>query len=157
MIFSLKCLNPQFQTDWSTHCSGCAYPLCSVCILTSQSSSTFLEEHHSELECKILATLNNDIPLEEIKANSTGATKIQLPNFVYEPVLAIRLLLLHQTQPDQYKIAQTFMDHEEERKTISPEYWKHSVSTVINPIVQSFQKNNSSFSIFLISSSVRLS
>ena len=88
-----------------------------------------------------MANLHNDIPLEDIQANPLEATKIVLPNVMFEPVLAIRLLLLRHTQPNRYSIAQSFMDHDEDRKTHSTEYWEHSVATVINPIVQSFSEN----------------
>ena len=94
------------------------------------------------MECNLLKGLNNDIPLEEIKSNILEVSKIMLPNVVFEPVLAIRLLILKTTDPSKYSIAESFMDHYEDRKTISPEYWDHSVSTVISPIVQSFKKNN---------------
>ena len=127
---------PHFQTDWSTHCEGCKYPLCSDCISTIDSSS-----YHSKLECAILASLQTEIPLEDIKSNTSEITKIMLPNVMYEPVLAIRLLLLRQAEPAKFSIAQTLMDHDEERRNVSPEYWDHSISTVINPIVQSFSEN----------------
>jgi hypothetical protein len=94
------------------------------------------------LECDLLAGLHDDIPLSEIKSNIAETTKIMLPNVMYEPVIAIRLLLLRNTEPNKYLIAQTLMDHNEERKNISTEYWDHSVTTVINPIVQSFMSKN---------------
>ena len=80
--------------------------------------------------------------MDEIKANPLDATQISLPNVMFEPVLAIRLLLLRETNPQKYSIAQSFMDHDEDRKTANLEYWEHSVTTVINPIVQSFLENN---------------
>ena len=55
--------------------------------------------------------------------------------------MGIRLLLLRQTEPHKFAIAQTFMDHDADRRR-DPEYWDHSVSTVITPIVESFGKNN---------------
>ena len=94
------------------------------------------------MECDLLAGLHNDIPLAEIKANLTETTKIMLPNVMYEPVVTIRLLLLRNTEPNKYLIAQTLMDHNEERKTVSNEYWEHSMETVINPILQSFMSKS---------------
>ena len=94
------------------------------------------------MECDLLAGLHNEIPLEEIKSNLAETTKVMLPNVMYEPVLAIRLLLLRNTEPNRYLIAQTLMDHNEERRNTSTEYWDHSVETVINPIVQSFMSKS---------------
>ena len=93
------------------------------------------------MECELLSNLHNDVPLDEIKANPLEATQLMLPNVMFEPVLAIRLLLLRETDPNRYLIAQSFMDHDEDRKTANPDYWDHSVATVINPIVQSFVEN----------------
>ena len=60
---------------------------------------------------------------------------------MYEPVLPIRLFLLRQTEPDKFAIAQTLMDHDVDRRTISTEYWDQTVK-LITPILQSLRENN---------------
>ena len=41
-------------------------------------------------------TFGHSFPLEDIRSNTSEITKVMLPNVMYEPVLAIRLLLLRQ-------------------------------------------------------------
>ena len=43
----------------------------------------------------------------------------QFRNTVYEPILPLRLLLLRETNPDSFAIANTFMDHDEGREGVA--------------------------------------